>query len=225
MNNINNNMENLPDANIDKKKKDKKKFYLLGILLLLLLLVGTAYALYENFFGPNSESFSLVNTTVSWETPTQETLGGVVEYGLTEDYGKEKAESITVASKTHSVIIQDLLPDKTYHYRITLADPEETSDDQTFTTPKCSTNTNCNSNGNGNTNTGNTQICQWKIDPVKELYQDASGNWHIDLTCCCEFNTGACCPSGQPANRTIDFYSFDAGVLYKNQHGWACFSN
>lgn len=120
------------------------------------LLAGGAYAIFRSGIGADSvnENFNLVDTTITWDTPLQDTKGGIVEYGLTDQYELPPVtEDITEPAKSHTVVLTDLIPEKTYHYRIKTTDPDKTSDDQTFTTLKCTSESgNCNDNGNGNGN-------------------------------------------------------------------------
>ncbi len=71
---------------------------------------------------------------VNWTT--DETSNSQVEYGLNESYGSIVTENSYV--KNHSLMISDLLPSTTYHYRVISYDSKgngpTTSSDNTFTT-------------------------------------------------------------------------------------------
>lgn len=85
----------------------------------------------DGTLGPKSAS-------INWTT--DELASSRVDYGTTSAYGTSKSEPETgdpTYVVSHSVVLTDLQPETTYHYRVKSKDAagnEAVSDDKTFTT-------------------------------------------------------------------------------------------
>ena len=146
--------------------KQNKIRLIATLIITVIFLVGGSFLIVKNIIKASTIGPAIVQaaagcgdpsvseTTITWETPTVDTIGKV-EYGLDTTYGAETPEE-TEPAKTHSVVIDDLTANTLYHYRIVAHKKDsvekQESDDQTFTTGDCNKNGNCNSNGNGNGN-------------------------------------------------------------------------
>src|SRR5690625_3186715 len=108
------------------------------LLALSVLLLGAAFA------GAAPQLVGDITTGVGdrlgWEITFQTNGPGMsyVEWGEDAEYGHRTNEIVSLDTN-HRHVISGLLPDTTYHFRITLSDWEGHvvhSDDLTFTTPE-----------------------------------------------------------------------------------------
>jgi hypothetical protein len=88
----------------------------------------------EILSGPATTSVTDSSATVQWET--DEPADSFVEYGTDTGYGNPIAQSTLVIQ--HNVVLKNLSPSTTYHYRVkttdALGNTQDASGDRTFTT-------------------------------------------------------------------------------------------
>jgi len=109
-----------------------------GFLLISLLATGMSSP--ED--GPTITDIGTLEVGDTWARVTwtiDRPVTGVVEYGLTDDYGQRTPGETSFDYSRHIQRLSYLLPDRTYHYRVRSTDEdgnEVVSNDQTFSTSR-----------------------------------------------------------------------------------------
>lgn len=131
-------------------KEDSKKNYHI-LLIVAAIITGWSVFIYfqddklfaaeeadttpPKIYNISNEIISPTSTKIYWDT--NENSDSLVNYGLDTNYGMARQPDFD--KKKHEISLENLLPNKTYYFRVTSADNKGNqgiSSDFTFTTPK-----------------------------------------------------------------------------------------